>query len=84
MPKLRKSDTQKQDDYLLGIIAKYEKIYRVKHEILAISIGMSRRTFYLRLKSPSKFTLSEIRKMAERLCIPADEIIPVIKASELQ
>lgn len=67
-----------KDRLLVATIAKYQKLYDVTLERLAIRIGMSARTLTSRTKTPSTFSLAELRRIQKTLAIPESEMLDVL------
>lgn len=58
-----------------GIIKKYTTAGGTTPDKVAKAIGLSRASYYDRLKSPDKFKVCELRKLYTYLKIPSEERI---------
>lgn len=66
MPKLRTTEREIQDSYLRKAIKGSAGFYQLDINEQARIAGVKRATWYRRLKSPSDFSVRELRKMIAR------------------
>lgn len=66
MPKLKKSPDELANTYLLTAIGSSAIFYAHKPEKQAAIAGVSRASWYRRLKEPETFTLRELRRLARK------------------
>lgn len=64
MPKLKKSPTELANTYLLTAIGSSAIFYADSPLQQARIVGLSRASWYRRLKAPGTFTVDELRKLA--------------------
>lgn len=74
MPRAYLTQEDRFDLRFLAMIAAYKSEYHLDNEALAAVMGLSQQTLYRRLKDPGSFTLSEMRKMRQKLKIPRDRM----------
>ena len=71
MPKL---PSNQKDIRLVGVIETYQNLYRVSDDELALAIGCCASTLQHRKRRAEKFTLAELRAVADKCHIPMAEL----------
>lgn len=74
MPKLKESEDVKKDKQLQNSIVSQMFQRGINKSSLALKLHMSEQTLRNKLKSPTNFSIGEIRAVANILCIPKSEI----------
>ncbi len=77
MPKLRQTDEQKQNTYLIANIKRGMDIWGISKEQLAKRTDISLATLYNRLNDPETFHLYELRRIARSLHTTVEELMRV-------
>ncbi len=77
MPRLKQTEEQKQNTYLIANIKRQMEIWSVSKEQLAKYSDISLATLYNRLNNPSDFHLSELRRIAQSLHTTVEDLIRV-------
>ena len=65
MPKLRESPTERMDRAFLAAIAAGQVLRREKNQDTLRLIGITRSTFYRKLKSPGLFSVEDARRIIQ-------------------
>lgn len=77
MPKLRQTDEQKQNTYLIANIKRGMDIWGVSKEQLAKRTDISLATLYNRFNDPAAFHLYELRRIAQSLHTTVEDLMRV-------
>ncbi len=77
MPKLKRSETERQNLALVAKVHYKMELYGYHPRDIAPILGISRATWYVRIKNPGKFTLAELRSISKVLKIPFTELFTV-------
>lgn len=78
MPKLRKTDAEKQNAYLLGTISKQMYVLDISRFQIAACMGVKEKTYYNRLKKPENLSLGELRSIIHKLHIPKEDMLSAL------
>lgn len=78
MPRLKQTEEQKQDKYLVANIKREMEVWSVSKEQLAKRADISLATLYNRLNNPSAFHLSELRRIAQSLHTTVEDLMRVV------
>ena len=78
MPRLKQTEEQKQDKYLVANIKCEMEVWSVSKEQLAKRTNISLATLYNRLNNPSDFHLSELRRIAQSLHTTVEDLMRVV------
>lgn len=75
MPRLKQTEEQRQNRYLIANIKRQMEIWSVSKEQLAKHTDISLATLYNRLNNPSDFHLSELRRIAQSLHTTVEDLM---------
>ena len=78
MPKEKLTQEAQMELELQALIRKYMVLRGLKSADLMQGIGMTKPTFYKKIKNGGSLTLTELRMLQRRLKIPGDELSAVI------
>jgi antitoxin component HigA of HigAB toxin-antitoxin module len=78
MPKEKLTQEAQMELELQALIRKYMVLRGLKSADLMQGIGMTKPTFYKKMKNGGSLTLTELRMLQQRLKIPGDELSAVI------
>lgn len=78
MPKEKLTQDEQMELQLEALVKKYMVIRGLKAPELMRGMGMSKPTYYKKIKNGGSLTLTELRMLQRRLRIPRDELSAVI------
>lgn len=78
MPKGKLTQEAQMELELQALIRKYMVLREITSAELMQGIGMTKPTFYKKIKNGGSLTLTELRMLQRRLKIPGDELSAVI------
>lgn len=78
MPREKLSQEEQMELQLEALIQKYMVLRQLKAKDLWPGMGMSKPTWYKKIKNGGSFTLTELRMLQRRLRIPGEELSAVI------
>ena len=72
MPRLSKSETEKNDDVIRGVLRGGMEMQNLNASTLASITGIGRTTLYDRLQNPKSATIGEVGDICKKLKLPEE------------